>query len=794
MKNFSNQFYILVAALSLSFSALGQAVKVSGTLTDAAGSPLEIANVLLLNEAGELVTGEFVYDGAYAFNAPASGNYELRFTAIGYTDGGMPLVIPAGVNSHEIPTFSIETAGINMATVEVTALRKPFFENQGGKLIVNVAESQLAAGSTVQELLSKTPTVQAGEEGGVSVFGKGKAIVLLDGRRVTGDELSSLPAEDIEKIEVIANPSARYEATGRAVINVISKKNRRQGAFLNFLSAQKIGRHWRTSNGGQASFRNEKINLDGAYYYHPYKKEYTDEYERDQGDVFLSQRIDRLRDRYRMHTYRVLLDYNIGPESGVGLQYRGNVLGDRTQVNNVNQITGAGDLTGILNTSNGQQNNARNSLTLNYWKNFGDEGRKLVFFADVTNYDGNASEKFDERFQLRNGAEERRLRTSTTANAITISTAQVDYELPVHEKKGLLTTGLRGTSINSKSSLLFEEMVGNEMVEDDNLSNEYAYLESIGAAYVDYEDAFGKLKVNAGLRAEHTLANGESRAADGVVIERDYLSLFPSVGVAYPLAEQLEMSLKYGKRIERPSFQDMDPFLVYIDSLSYSQGNPALRPAFVSSLDYSLTYRQFASFNIGYQVVNDALFQFVEPIPGQEGGARLSMRNLDQVRTFSLGLTLPYQTKKWTTVNNFGMKWNEVAITLDGEQVEFNRPLWYAAFYNSLKIGKGFAVEATVQYNSSGQQGIFTFNPMLKTNVAISKKLLDDKLTLTLSANDLFDIERQGTRLNIAGLNVTTESFYDAHWIQFVARYRIGVSKNSRVDRSIGSENLNRIK
>ncbi|TXF88462.1 outer membrane beta-barrel protein [Neolewinella aurantiaca] len=793
MKYFTNNFLFLAAALFLTSQAFGQAIRLTGVLTDSDNSPVEIANVLLLNEGGDLVTGDFVYDGSYSIEAPGAGTYVLHFTAIGFADGSTPLDLPEGVDSYDVPTFGLEAAGVDIATVEVTALRKPLFENQAGKLIVNVGESQLAAGSSVQELLAKTPTVQAEEEGGVSVFGKGQAIVLLDGRRVTGNELTSLPADDIEKIEVISNPSARYEASGRAVINITSKKNRRQGTYFNLTSSQRFGRHWRSSNGVLASFRNSKVNLQGSYYYHPYKKDFTEEYEREQGEVALDQRIDRLRDQHRAHTYRASLDYNLGPESGIGLQYRGAARGQRDQVSNVNLISGAGDLTGIFNASNSGESSMRNSLTFNYWKNFGDDGKELRFIADVVDHNFDKSELFNESFRYTGSEDESRQRQSTNRSDVTVGTAQLDFTLPTTWGAGSLTTGVRAVSIESRSSLLFEEMIGSVMIEDDNLSNKYNYQENVGAGFTDWAGSFGKLKAQAGLRAEYTQTDGVSRGGNGTVIDRDYLNIFPSIGFTYPVAHQLDMNLKYGKRIDRPSFGDLDPFLFYIDSLSYSQGNPDLLPALSHNIDYSLIYRQFASFNVGYQETNNALFQYVEPIPDQEGGARLSMRNLDRVRTFSVGLTLPYQTKTWTTVNNFGMKWNEVSTTLNGEELEFNRPLWYAAFYNSVKIGKGLTVEATIQYNSSGQNGIFTFSPNLQTNAAISKKMLGDKLSLTLSANDFFNIDRNRTQVNIEGLDVSTESFYDAHWVQFAVKYRVGTNKSSKLDRSIGNENSNRI-
>lgn len=768
-----------------------QSVIIKGALLNE-GQLVEVGNVLLLDSLGTFLGGEFVFDGSYEIVAPGPGTYRLTFTVIGMVDGGFDLILPEGEETFTAHDFYLDSDAVELVTAEVTARRKPLFEKEAGKLIVNVGDNPMTFGANVHELLGRIPSVQTTGEGGVSVFGKGATIVLLDNRRVPAGELASLPAEDIERIEVISNPSARYEATGRAVINIITKKNRREGTYLSLRSSQRHGEYLRTFNVAQLSYRNPKLNVAGAYYFHPHQLLHEDRYERQRGNVRLSQEVNELLDRHRKHTYRLNVDYLLTPESGIGIQYRGNTIGERITQRNLNEIIGLADLSGIDNTTLSRASRGRNGLVLNYWKDYGDNGRKLRFTVDATRYVNQATSDFAEVFTTPLGGERAVDRTSFTEGRIDLATTQLDYDLPTSSQGGVLTLGLRATAIDSRSSLTFEEMVNEQMVAVEDLSNEYEYQEQISAAFADWNDEFGKWSLAAGLRMEHASNAGVSRGGN-TNLRREYWNLFPSIGVGYQVSPNLKTSLNYGKRIDRPSYQDLDPYLLYIDSLSYFQGNPELVPALTHNLDADLTYMEYANITVGFQHTTNAILQYVEPIAGSEGGARLSMRNLDRVRTFSLGTTLPYQTKKWTTANSFGVRWNEVTLTENGRQRTFNKPMWYAAFYNAYKIGKQTTLDATVQYNSSGRNGIFRFDPNLQTNVSVSRRMLDDKLTLTLTANDLFGTDRVRTDLDVAGLSVGATQYFDVRWIQLAARYSIGVQKRSVVQQ-VGSEAVNRIK
>ncbi len=783
----------LILFFLLATTAIAQSTLISGKIMTSSSSVVEAANILLLDSNGSLVKGDFVLDGQFELETPSSGDYNLLITAIGFEDYSQNITIEEGQKNIQLNDIYLSSTGVNIETVEVVGLKKPMFEQRNGNIIVNVGESALAAGSTVQELLAKTPRVQASEEGGVSVFGKGNAIVFIDGRRALPTELTSLPAEDIEKIEVIPNPSSKYEASGQAVINIYSKRNKKKGSFLDFRTTQRQGLYIRTNNNVQLSFRNDRLSMETSYWFHPHRKLFSDEYIRQDATTTLTQRIDRLRNQHSLHTYQFALDYSLSKRSGVGFHYRGNSGGRRENTNNINLISGSSNLSSLQNTSFSNENNHRNSYLSNYWIEIGSNGSKMELSVDHTTYTGRKEETFQELFSFATDDQRQQVRQSNNWSDVTINTAQLDIEIPYKEERGRLEIGLRGVDINSKSSLLFKDKFGEEMLINPRFSNAYEYRESVGAAFADWKQTFGKIEATAGLRSELTRAFGQSNSLQQTVVNATYFNLFPSASIGYTISDLWKIDLKYGKRIERPSFQDLDPFLFYIDSLSYFQGNPSLQPAISHNLDGSITFMDYASFNVGFQRIDNAIQRFVESIPGQEGAARLSMQNFDYIETFFVGLTLPYQTKRWTTVNNFGVKWNEVELTNENTQYQFSRPLWYAVFYNSLKLAKGYSVEATIQYNSAGQEGIFTFQPNLVTNLAIRKKFFDNKLSVTLSTNDWFNIDRQRTTLQIEGLNIQTTSFYDARWVQVAASYQIGNSRTTKQLKSINDEDRSRL-
>ncbi len=786
------QFLFLFSFLPAITTA--QSVVLKGQIMNSSSSSVvEAANILLLDSKGALVKGEFVLDGQFELEIPSHGDYQLLITALGFEDHSQLISIEDNQKNIQLQDIYMLPIGVNIETVEVVGLRKPMFEQRNGNIIVNVGESALAAGSTVQELLAKTPRVQASEEGGISVFGKGNAIVFIDGRRALPTELTALPAEDIEKIEVIPNPSSKYEASGQAVINIYSKRNKKKGSFLDFRSTQRQGLYIRTNNNVQFSFRNDRLSMEASYWFHPYRKLFTDEYIRQDATTTLTQRIDRIRNQHSLHTYQFALDYSLNEKSGISFQYRGNSSGRRENTSNLNTISGSLDLSSLQNTSFSNDNNRRNSYLSNYWIELGSNGNKLELSVDHTEYTGNKIETFQEVFSYSTNEQRQQTRLSDNSSDVIINTVQLNLALPYSNDRGALEVGLRGVDISSGSNLLFKDKIGSEMLVNPRFSNAYQYRESVGAAYADWKQSFGKIEATAGLRGELTKALGESNSLQQTVVDASYINFFPSASIGYTISDLWKLDIKYGKRIERPSFQDLDPFLFYIDSLSYFQGNPTLQPAISHNLDGSITFMDYASFNVGFQKINNAIQRFVESVPGQEGAARLSMQNFDYVETFFVGLTLPYQTKRWTTVNNFGIRWNEVSLTNADAQYQFSKPLWYAAFYNALKVAKGYSIEATIQYNSSGQEGVFTFQPNLVTNLAIRKKFFDNKLSVTLSVNDWFNIDRQRTNLQLDGLNIETTSFYDARWVQIAANYQIGTSHSSKQPKSINNDDKNRL-
>ena len=808
---------ILLCALLFenNLSAQATAGSIAGTVVDGeTGEPAGFATIMLYNQAdSSLVKGDFCDEnGAFRFEDLQPNTYFLQATLVGYAD----LVIPniqmnATQATIDLGTLRMGQNAQELAEVIVTA-RKPFVERHADKLVVNVGNSAIAAGNTALEVLRRAPGVTVDDNDNISLRGRQGVLVMIDGKQtfLSNAEVASLlkgmAAESIETIEIITQPSARYDAAGNAgIINIRLKKNRNEGLNGNLTAGTGAGLTWfdkyyeRAFGNLNLNYRKGKLNLFGNV-----GANHSD----GRNDLNLKRVVTfeenvTFFDQYStiQHTndnlsFKMGADLNLTAKQTIGVQATGFVNEESLGFVNTSQIF-SNDIPsgGILVTNDRPGSWSNFTFNANYRATFDSLGRELTADFDYAYYDGISSDNIHTQYLSGGG--------SVTGNEylhsrvpllVDIWVGKADYVHPT--RSGLrLETGAKASFVKTNNEVRFERIGENGWEVDPNLSNHFLYEENIAAAYVNANRQFKKWGFQAGLRAEYTESIGNSLTLEKVV-DRDYLEFFPSFALQYQLSEAHQFGLNYSRRIDRPSYQDLNPFVYYIDPFSNVQGNPFLNPMFTHSVELSHTFKGTLNSSLAYNQTEDYITQVT--IQNDTTNTTVAINyNIDTYRNYNFNLSSPIPVAKWWMMQtNLNLNYRSFQAEFLGARLD-NRG-FTANFYlaNQFTLPKGYSVELSGWYRSPEVDGIFTGRAMYMTDLGIGKKLFDGKGNLRLNVNDVFNTGRWRGATLFENMDVRVDSKWQSRRANLSFSYRFGNQqvKGPQRRRSGSDEEQNRVK
>lgn len=765
-----------------------------GQLIDAQQATIEVGNVLVLSASdSSLLKGTYILDGVFELEGLEDARFLLQMTALGYQDTTFLVENAPFQAVLDLGTIALATNNtLKTVTVESTV---PTFKSERGKIIVNVERSMLSASGSALDVLRRSPKVLVNSQDQVQVFGKGAPILLLDGQPVTEQELKNIPSSEIKEVEIIKNPSAKYDAAGRAVINIITRNQNLEGyngqAFLNL----GVGRFYTGMANLSLNYRKKKWSIGGSYAFR-YRKtwnsnSYLRAYLNGLDTIRMNNHIETLPTSPQQHFYRLKVGYQIDSSSQIGLQYRGAYRQRLYEVNNVNTITeNNAPLNTITARSNGNNRMFNNSLNLNYTKDIDTLGSNIFAAAQYSQYSVNSLDEINQTQVEPQGTTVDDFRNGSLSN-IHLVNAQVDY---VKGFKGgiQLEMGLRNAFVSNQSNISFtERLASGEWETDPNLSNGYAYEENVAAAYAQANWEKGKWFFEAGVRAEWALLQGRSPNTQQTLLERNYWHVFPNATISYDILEDLETSLSYTTSINRPDFDDLNPFVDFIDQYSVVVGNPYLIPAYNHSAEWALTYLEMASLEVEFTRTYNQVDMFIDK---KGDNFNITTRNYDQVDQWNISLNLPYENKWWTTYNAFGFSYTQLQYDRGDAVLNYSRPMFYAYSYNAFRIPKIVNLEVTFQYVSGGAEGYFEFKPFYTLGASLERKFLDDKLSVRLSFDDiLYSYVERGNAL-VTAFDIDYTNLYDTRYVRLALRYNFGELKAPGLkDRSVNKAEMQRI-
>lgn len=772
-------------------AALAQNNTITGSLNDAAGAPVEAATVSLLHAADSSLAKVELSDasGKYEFSGIGSGRFLLSVTALGFEKFmGNPVDATVPDQKIQVPPLTLAGSFIDLKEVTVTA-QKPFIERRIDRTIVNVENSILATGSTALEILERAPGVIVNQNDAISLRGRSGVIVMIDGKPnpMSGADLAnflrSLPSNTIDRIEIISNPSAKYDAAGNAgIIDIRLKKDKNQGTNGSASAYYGQGVYPKTGAGLNLNHRNKKLNAFGSYNYNFRKgmndlRLYRVFFDNDIRTGAYDQR-NYMTMPFNTHTARAGADFFPDKKTVFGLVVSGTTNHFNPNAQNTSAVEGADSaVESFFGTSNKGSNSFYTwAANGNFKRAFNDKGHELSADLDFAEFGSNTDQLFTTVYTGLNGEKLRQdyLLSGDMEGNLKIRSLKTDYALPL-PGKSKLEAGLKSSIVDADNNLqFFDRSLPGAPVYDSSISNHFIYRENINAAYLNYSREWSKFSVQAGLRVENTNAEG-TQLVNGDHFDRHYTNLFPSVFLNYKFSEKYETGLNLSRRLDRPSYQQLNPFKRFLDPSTYSAGNPFLNPQFTWAAEWSNTFWQKLNVTLAASRTTDNITQVIAPVGGLDRVTVQTDSNLATVQYLSIAVNYNFNiTPWWSTINNFNA-WNgQYSGNLANTMLSDGNLVAHFFTTQNFTLGKGWSAELNFNYKTREVYGFMDLNPMWGLGAGIQKNLLDRRATLKLAVTDIFWQNLPSATIRFHDYVETFEVFRETRVATLSFNYRFG--------------------
>lgn len=798
-----------------SFYAHAQPHQITGRLVDEKEKPVSYAGIYLFKSTDSLKVGTAMTDslGYFQLNGVPKGSYKVKVSYIGYISYSSHLLDLSGL--HQVLSLGkIKLLEDNqlLRTVEIAASR-PLIEQRLDKMVMNIENSILSQGSTALELLSKAPGVTIDDSGAISLKGRPGTTVMINGKLtyLSGSQLANLlrgtASNAVSRIEIMANPSARYDAAGKGgIINILLKKNVKTGLNGNISLNGGTGRGARLGGGTDLNYRTEKINVFGNYnYFFQNLKGNTNtdrKFFSDQSAAQIPSRVSRQETtetaKLRSHNFRAGLEVFLNEKNTLGFLINGGV-GKYPSLQKTKNIlynaAGNEQIWDARTLTEGKERWEDMLYNVNYLHRFNDKGHELALDMDYVSHFSKMDQQLDTRYIDPSGAilREPGSRRGDLPSSNDIYVAKLDYALPLGSS-GKLEAGWKGSYVQTENNLKYDTLKNDMYLPDAGTSNHFKYKEQIQAGYTNLKYAFGKFSFQVGLRGEYTFTRGHQITTDSLV-SREYFKVFPSVFLNQKLSENHKLQIGYSKRIERPSYWDLNPFRIYIDPFSYEEGNPYLQPAIVNSFELGYSFKSKYHANLTYSRSTDV----ISNIMGGSATQNMTFLKPENLATFvNYGLSITGSTdftSWWSGTqfanlfrNEFNVEDKGVGSILKGTSFTFDSQ-------NSFKLATDWKVELNGVYRSKELSGVFRTKGYYMISLGAKKELMQGKASLNLMVNDIFKSAQYRQSANYGGVKTYNYERPDSRSVILSISYRFGSGPSAEKARNTGGQELkNRIK
>ena len=811
----------ILAALFLTFTALtsrGQSdARVSGTVADSKGQLLEASTITLLQtkDSARLKTTATDKVGHFRFDHVPAGRYFVMASSVGY---GAVYSTPFDLTvtgTRNLPPLVLTASSTNLQAFAVVG-KRPLIEVKADRTIINVDASPSNAGSTAMDVLEKSPGITLDKDDNISLKGKQGVVIMIDNKPTylsasqLASYLRSLPASAIDQIEIMTNPSAKYDAAGNSgIINIKTKKNKMRGFNGNVNLTHTQGVYPKPSGSVNLNYRDGKAN----YFLNAGYSRWEGFQTLDIGRKYLDADFKTINSIFSQTTnmhfvnpefnLKFGMDYYLTPKTTIGFVVSGfrNKEENRSQ-SNIQLMDPNYVVDSFVRSPSTNNTTWRNgSVNLNFRHTYDSAGRELTADVDYVRYSSVSDQYFDNLTyapDMQLLAEN--VLTGHLPSAINIYTFKTDYTRPL-AKGYKLETGIKLSYVNTDNTADYFDVVNKLPEVDTSKTNHFLYRENVNAAYVNMTKQFKKLTVQLGVRAENTNYSGHQLGNGISVVNRDssfsksYVNLFPTAFFSYAVNDKNQLTLNYGRRIDRPAYQDLNPFLFFLDQYTYQAGNPYLQPQFTQNVEFSHTYRQFLTTTLNYSYTKDFFSETFE----QSGQATI-VRNGNIGSRQNAGISVSamvHIAKWWTSVLYSDLTYNKFTGILYGENINVDATTLLLNVNNQFSFSHGWGAELSGFYRTKGVEGQVIIDPLGQASSAVSKKILHDKASLKVAFRDMFYTNHPHGYLNFQQTEATFSNHRDSRQVAFTFTWNFGKPlkgmSGSRHNNGAGDEQ-NRVK
>lgn len=802
----------IVLFLSFSFTARAQentaSNTINGLIKNEGLSTLDYATVSLLNAEDSTVLSVVFTDenGVYQFKNVKKGSYLISASMIGYNEGKTDIFeIPEMLTvPYSVKDLILITSSTSLSDVVIT-VQKPLIERRADMLVVNVENSTLAAGNNALDILERSPGISVDKDDNISLQGKQGTLILIDGKEThlspsqLANLLRSTDGNTIQSLEIISNPSAKYDAKGTAgIINIKLKKNKQTGTNGSLSLSGGYGNAHKTSNSLSLNHKNGKINLYGTYNY------LNNEGNQDIGiyrlvgpeTTFTSfDQLTKLNDQRNNNSARAGIDYQTSEKNTLALQASMNMANNKTNNSNITNIGSSHSaLDSVLKGSTFSQNKFSSySISINNAYNIDTLGRKLSADVDFSQFKDNRTADYGNYFYDASGAglQAPIILRSAMPSTIRIQTVKVDYTHPLN-KDSKLEMGTKYAQVSSDNDMHYEKLINENWGNMPDRTNHFIYDERVAAAYLNYSLSFKKIGIQTGLRSEYTFSDGNSITLNKRV-KRNYVDFFPNISVNYTASDNHQFGLSYSKRINRPYYGNLNPFTYFLDEYTSERGNPYLQPEYTQAFEMHYTLLQRFNFSAGLNLTRDAIVESMEQDDIKKT-TTVFRDNFASSETWFMNVNAPITvTKFWKSNTNF------TAFYLGFKSEDVNNPLQSGQFAsqiynnNTLTISPTLRAEATLNYQSPLTYSIYKIDQQWSVDAGLNKSFKNNKANIKLAVSDIFNTKTQSISTRHANLNADINQKRETRIFRLTLSYNFGSTKIERRNMDNSSDEKKRV-
>ena len=799
MKNLFTILMCFITTLALAQAGPG---RISGTVTDHLNQGIDGATVSLLRAKDARLVKVAISDkkGFFEFDRIAAGEYIVSITSTGFQKKLLPKMLISQDSLHR-ETGTVPLAVVDKSLAEVTVTGKlPLIENKIDRTVVNVDAAPTNAGATALEVLEKSPGISVDNDGNISLKGKQGVIVMMDGKQTylsaadLANLLRNMPASALDQIEIMTNPPAKYDAAGNSgIINIKTKKSRNEGFNGSFTTGGTMSLYkrngvlltpMRSSESLNLNYRKGKINIFGNanYNYNENKSTLTITrrvYEKTGALDVTSMQNTIFDGRNNNYTLKMGLDFYQNKKTTWGIVLNGFKFFGRPRnatAQTLRKPDGSIEFL-LLSNSTNKVNFGNYSGNINFKHRFDSVGKELTVDVDYVGYSSlNRSLLITDSYNEPGGtATSHSELKGDIPGKINIYSLKSDYTNPVN--KGLrFDAGIKISYVENDNEIKYTRFAANDWIKDAR-SNHFIYKEMINAAYVSMNRQWKKLGAQAGLRLENTIATGRQVINDSP-FTRNYTSLFPTMYLNYPLNKAHNLTLSYGRRITRPNYQDLNPFVWFLDSLTYRQGNPFLLPQYANNIELRHAYKNGLTTVLNYAVTGDVISQILK----QNGRTTfLTPDNVASLKNIGISITAPMKINKWWTSNLFfnlfnnhfeGVYYNSSKNENDVIDVQYTS--FMINVTNTFTFKKGWSGELSGWYRGKTVEQLNIANEMYFMTLGGQKTIMKGKGTLRLNFRDPFHWQKYSGQTRYSNIDVRVSNRWNNRALAFSFAYRFG--------------------